>query len=295
MADEKAKEDATEVIEPEEKELVVTEGVGTNVLTSGLAQLKPLNKDMSLEERRNTIRETLKEAVSIPDKLDVMSGEMLYEVKENEYWKAWYVDDPETGESRPYSTFAEYSQTELDINKRKAYYLCDIYAKFVVELGLDKEILKQLQWSKAKELVPVINADNWTELLDKLKGMSVKQVQDMVREMAGKPPREEGATDGKDEFVRISFMLTKDQSDNVKSALEVAKSMSGSDKPGNQLDMICLDFAAGAVDSGLDGALTKLNTVIKHVERAFGVKLDIKEVDSERYAATEAATEEAPA
>jgi len=277
-------EDSTELVEETPKEPVVTSGIGAEVVQTGLAHIPQISSDMTIEDRRDGIRTALKEAVQLPDRLDIMAGELLYEVKENEYWKAWVIEDPDTGEKRPYASFDEYSETELGIKKRKAYYLCSVYEKFVVELGLDREVLKDLEWSKAKELVPVINADNWTELLDKLKSMTFNQVKEMVREMQGKTPKGDGDAGGKDDFKKLSFLLTDEQLENWNNAFGIAKTMTGSDKPGNCLDLICMDFVAGAADTGMEGALSKLDENIKHLERAFGVKLDIKEVDSERYA-----------
>lgn len=279
---------ATEVVEAEKKELVTTKGVGVEILQSGLALIPQLSSEMTLDERKEAIRKVLKETVEIPDRLDVMAGELLYEVRENEYWKAWVIDDPATGEKRPYASFDEYAEMELGIKRRKAYYLCSIYEKFIVTLGLDKEVLRDLQWSKALQVKDVITPENWTEILEKIRTMSVEQIKEMVKEMTGKGKKEEGADSGAEEMKSLSFKLTAAQLETWQNAFELAKTMSGSDKPGNCLDLICMDFVSGAIGEGVDGALTKLETVVKNVERAYGVKLDIQEIDSKRYEKTEA-------
>lgn len=280
--DEKGSSDA-EVVEPEEKKLIVTSGIGAEVLQSGLATIPQLNDTMTTEERRDTIRVALTVIMELPDRAEVMAGEQLYEVRENEYWKAWIIPDPDTGENRPYASFEEYADLELGIKRRKAYYLCSIYEKFVVELGLGVDVLTGLEWSKAKELLNVITVENHTELIDKLGSMTVKQVQDMVKEMQGKKPKDSEASEGETTH-RLSFTLSQEQLDSINGALTLAKSMCGSDKPGAALDLICMEFVASSSEEGLEGAMASLSSVIKNIQRAYSVELDIKEMDTDRYA-----------
>jgi len=288
MAEEtKAAEVAGDVVEGG-TELVKITGVSSEVLGSeaGGTFLPQLSEDMPLDQRKEVIRTSMKKAILVDDRLGLVQGELLYEVAKNGYWKEWTFTDASTGEIRNFKTFDEYVEVELDMKRRKAFYLISIYEKFVVELSLPVEILQSLEWSKAKELIPVINAENWTELLDRIKDMSVKQVIEMAAELKGakagtRADKEPTTT------VTLSFKLHPEQAENVTNALKVAETMTGSDKPGNQLDLICTDFVAGAVGAGLEGALGKLDVVIANVERAFGVKLEVKEVDAARFAKSE--------
>lgn len=280
-----------EVVEPAKDaaaEPVVTTGLSLEIFKEGASHFVPaLQKDMPLAERKVAVREVIRQSIQIDDKLQLVNGEMLYEVSKNKYWNEWEFADPKTGETRKFASFDEYCEVELDMKRRKAYYLMSIYEKYVVELKLPNDILKDMEWSKAKELVSVITEDNWPDLIDKIGKMSVPEVKELVRTMkaAGTDGTSGATTPAEpDTTVRMAFKLHPDQAENVKAALAIAESMSGSDKPGNQLDLICSDFLASAVGSGVEGALAKLEVVIKNVERAFGVTLELKGVDEARYA-----------
>jgi len=273
---------------PETTALIVTGGEGMTILAGGLSGLPQMSKDMPLPERRDAVRDVLLKTNDMPDRLDVLKGEMLYEVHSNDYWKAYigtFGDD-----TREYASFEEYALHELGFKKRKAYYLVNIYKKFCVELGLSPDILKGLEWSKAKEVVDVIDADNWVEILDKLKSMKVSEVKAMVREMKGLASGSDGEPS---DIVRRAFALHEDQAIIVDEAVTLAKTMSGSDKDNFALELICADFMASSAGSGLTGALSKLEVGVKNLEAAFGVKLEIKSIDEERYTKMKAADAEA--
>jgi len=154
----------------------------------------------------------------------------------------------------------------------------------VVELDLPTEVLRDLEWSKAAELTKVINAENADELLSKIGSMSVKEVKDLVRAMQGKTPTTASVSKEKDDDkVNITFKCSPEQAENVKAALELAESMTGSEVPANNIDLICTDFIAGAAGGGLQGAFSRLDVAVQSLERAFGVKLEVKDHDKERY------------
>jgi hypothetical protein len=271
----------------ESRELVVTGGEGMAILAGGLSGLPVITKDMSISERRDAIRVILKKTLDMPDRMDVLTGELLYEVHSNEYWKDF--TDKFGEDTRVYSSFEEYSEHELGIKRRKAYYLIKIYTKFVVELGLSLDILRTLEWSKACLVTEIIDADNWIEILDKLKTMSVAEIKAMVKELKGGKASEASPTG----TVKRQFVLHPEQAETVDAAVKLAGTMTGSDKEGFALEMICSDFLTSSAGSGFEGALTKLEVAIKTLERAYGVKLTLESVDTVRYEALKAEAEKA--
>jgi hypothetical protein len=293
-----------DVVEAETEKEMVLVGGKTLDMWSELATTfsAELDADMPIEQRRDAVRTVLVGSTQADEKLALVQGELLYEARENGYWKDWTFTDEE-GEDRSFGSFEEFCLNEMGMKKRKAYYLIEIYQKFVVDLDLPKDVLKDLQWSKAKALCKVIDEDNWSDLLDKIGSMSLRQVEEMVKAMKSG----EGASGSRsiadkepsEEMVRINFKLHPDQAENVRAALDVAESMVGSDKkPSHALDLICSDFMAGVAGTGLEGSLTKLDAIVKNIERAFGVELDVKGVDEDRYGGLkegEAATEEVTA
>jgi len=266
-------------------ELILARGVGMDIWRDTASTFVPILKaDMPLEQRREAVRQVIDQSQQIDDRLNLVAGEMLYEVSVNEYWRGWEFVDAD-GNEREYKNFEEYCVEEANMQKRKAYYLISIYRVFCVDLEIPVDVLRDLEWAKAKELAkgktPVINQDNWEELLEKIKGMSVRQVKEMVKAMRG---GDTAPSPDREKFNRLTFNVNDEQLKVVNDALELAGTMSDSDKPGWLLELICADFAASSAGVGKEAGLIKLDIAKRNLERAFGVKLDIVDVDSERYA-----------
>jgi len=225
------------------------------------------NAEMSDEKRQVHVRDTAKQASIMGDRLGLVQGELLYEIQTRKYWEGW-----------GFTSFDEYVEKELDFKRRKAYYLIKIYDKFVRELDLPIDILKEIEWAKAKELVPIVTKDNWKSLLKKTKKMTVGEITRMVKEKTGKIKEGE-------KFLRQVFSLSEGQYANVQNALALAADMTGSSKPGNLIDLICSDFLAGKIteeeEVDVDEMLERADRHIKNMERAFGIVLKIEKLDGE--------------
>ena len=246
-----------------------------------------LRDDMTLTERRDTIREILKKSVDAEDRLDLVTGELLYECNKNQYWKEWTFTD-NSGETRKFSNFDEWADCDLKINYRKAIYLVGIYEKYVVELDLDRETLKGISWSKAKELVKVVNKDNCKTLLTQMRGMTVKQCTELAKTLRKGSSEPLGS-----EAKNVAFKLFPEQINNVEAAIEVAKRLAATDKNGAALDYICSDFIAGVpAGSGLEATLENLQKSIKSLERVYNVTLELQLTeDQKKFYGVRAATE----
>lgn len=292
------KPQAPEVLPPQdvatpvapEQELILAKGTGIEIWKDAASTFVPvLKKDLTPAERQTAVRSVMQQSVQIDDRLNLVHGEMLFEVAANGYYKDW--ENPETGD--PYKTFEEYTETELSMKKSKAHYLKKIYRVFVVDLDLDLEQLRNLEWSKAKELTEVITKSNAKELIDKIGTMSVRQVKDLVNAMKGKTvvgvPDADGNETGTvtvsdtEEKIRIPFVCAPEQAENITSALKIAQSMTGSDVPSNNLDLICTDFQAGAVGGGLSAVANSLDRIVEDLQRAYGVTIKVESHDAERY------------
>lgn len=235
--------------------------------------------------RPEAVRNAALASTKVTDRLTLMQGELLREIRDKKYFITW-----------GFPTFEEYIENELSFRRRKAYYLIKIFEKFIVELGLDKKTLADLEWSKAKELLPIITKENWKDMLDATKDMSVSQVQAFVKEMLSDGDEEASSagsdTDGEEEFTKMEFTLAAIQRENVNQALEMARAMTGSKKMGNLLDLIATDFCANKVTEGEkvtgEEALVRIDHHLKALERTFGVTLEVTAVaDMPAYKALE--------
>lgn len=260
--------------------LVLPAGRAADVWGDAASVFVPaLKTEMLPEERRDRVRDLMKAASHVDDRLNLASGELLFEVRENGYWKLWSHVDAE-GKESPYKTYEEYLEDELSMRPRKAKYLTAIYETYVDKLHLPLEVLRRLEWTKARQLLPIINAENAAELIEQTKRMSYREVRDMVKAARG---RTSGGTGAAEPIEERRYRLYPEQIDIVDQAIEIAKKLAESDKEGHALHLICVDFVGAS--TGID-AETKLEIVKAHVERAFGVRLlvvpdDSTDVDAE--------------
>lgn len=182
--------------------------------------------ETDIEVRKTSIREAAQVAKTMNDRLGLVQGELLYEIKAGEYWQEWEFD-----------SFESYVESELGYKARKAKYMIDIYAKFVLELGLPMERLKALEWSKAKEVLTIIDKDNSDEVLGVLEGSTFNEVRKYARKKRGKG-------DGDDGFKRINFSLTDDQAEMVELALASACKVIESDNRSRALVALAEEYVS---------------------------------------------------
>ena len=103
------KETTEEGTEEETTELVVMDGRSFEVLaaTGDSVFTNALTVGMDPEERKEKVREVLQKAEQFADRLNLVQGELLYEVTNNQYWKDWKFEDKKE-ETRAFTDFKEY-------------------------------------------------------------------------------------------------------------------------------------------------------------------------------------------
>lgn len=289
-----SKKSKTAVEETGGAEITKTDALGITVVGSAFeSALVPYQPGEIDVNRTTAVRDGVVKLAEAGGKLEIMAGALLAEVRDGEYWKLWTRTEASTGLEKAFVSFEDYLDTEVPFKRRKAFYLLSIYDKFVKELAIPLDVLKTVEWSKAKELTSIITKDNWESLLKAVATMSVRDVIAMVAAVRAKSSMSvTGSTDAEaghslvdpdvDESpsstVRMSFNLFKPQAENLKTALEIAKFEAGSDKPGHLIDMIATDYIAGRVAAStesFDALCGRLDMIIGNIERAFGVKLEV--------------------
>lgn len=201
---------------------VRTQNVIKQVLTTDMADVM---QDGKIDEDK--IRERLKALKKVVDLSYFEMGRWLYVVQDRRSFAVW-----------KYESFGEYVETELGFKERKGAYLISIWKAFSM-LGLSEEDLDGLDWSHAKEIARLKDPVEARAFIDKVKkGMGVRQ---LSKSISGGGEAPEGAEAQK----KIVLVLMGDQIPNVEQALARAQTLSGSDKVGNAVDLICTDFLAG--------------------------------------------------
>lgn len=203
-------------------------------------------------ESESEVRKKVKVLVQNVDESYMDLGRLLFRVHAGHYWSDWGFED-----------FGAYVAEELGFEERKAKYLLAIWKRFRVDLGVPASKLKRIGWSKAKELLPVVDEKNYEEWLDKARTMKVRDLQKAVQKKRGKKTGSEGET-----FHSLNLKFSDDQWSNVETAMEQAASEADSDKKGHLIDLICTEYLSGKIPAG-----KKLPWMLKNIERSFGVEV----------------------
>lgn len=262
-------------------EVVITDGAMLN----GFAQehhLPQLRKDMSPTERRTNLRLIASTVAQIGDKCRMIDGEVLYEIRENQYWRDY-----------GYISFDEYCAKELGYTTRTVNYRIAVYKKFVVEIGAPPEILQQLEWSKAKELLPVVDAGNFQDVINAAADMSLAEVITYARQKQLDAQQEQEELEAEDipkepkpKFETFRVELPPDEYEALIHALDLAAQDHRSEKRSTQLLAIAHSYIAESARTNPE-KLRKLQQGIQALESAFNVRLDVQILHPEDYGINE--------
>ena len=161
-------------------------------------------------------------------------GEYLCEVRANQFWRLENL-----------KCFDEFLEKRFPDSRRKAYYLMAIHEHLPRQMHRD---LKQMGWTKARELVKVARAEGerfdcapWVHKASAMPREEFKKEVD--RFLTGKET---------EPWELLYFKVYKSQLAVIEQALETAGLMLGTDRSrGYCLEMICADFLAGShLDEG---------------------------------------------
>ncbi len=179
-----------------------------------------------------------------------------------------------------YDNFQQYVENELDFELRKANYFVSMWNYYGVKLAANPEVREKMEtvgWSKAKDLIGVVNPNNVDEWVEICKKNPATRVLELARGALQKMKEDpEGEVDVDDldnkieKFASKVFKLTDEQLHNVDLALKRAGDSAESDKPGHLLDLVCTNFLA--MNAGVDGD-EGLGYLLKSVEANFGIQV----------------------
>jgi hypothetical protein len=200
------------------------------------------------------IRETLKTLVAQLESAYVELIRLLRLAAAKGLYAAW-----------GHASLSAYVERELNLPRKD---LCDLFAvgRRADVLGIAKEKLNEMGFKRAREIL-LCGKD--PQMLEALVDRSKITPPSGVRTVPGvKPPP---GSNPDYEFVEVRFWVSRSQANFVRLALKVASEISGSSKPGWNLELICLDFVSGAmingqVDKGGLGNLLRLFELVFEVE-----------------------------
>lgn len=180
----------------------------------------------------------------------------LHDVYINAYYTSW-----------GFNSFVDYIELEVGMNKRKAQYLVSIQDWFGKMNPQVQTFVKEIGWTKAKELVGKVDNNNASEMIPRLEGKSYRELMNTLNVAEESSSDQDPINDVvEDKPTKVSFALFEDQKKNVDQALEVARDIASSDSNNHALDMICLEFISSHQMSTVDEYLAG-------VERLLNLKL----------------------
>jgi DNA polymerase III gamma/tau subunit len=233
------------------------------------------------KSRADVVRGQIKEFRDQVEEGYLDMSQLMAEIFHKEFYLEWGFD-----------TFQDYVSKELDFEIRKAEYFVKIWDK-TKALNLPRAELHKLGWTKIKDLINVMTAENAQEWLKRAKDMSTREVTDAVRITRRVDPNvPRPAT-----VITLKLVMSESEANIITEALGEAKQLCNTTNDVLALEMICQDWMQ---EKCAKPTMASLKDQVKYIERAYGVKVTTTAKTKEEKAAEEekaakAAKKEPPA
>lgn len=217
------------------------------------------------KKRVQWVLDRLDSLKKVLDEAYIEISELLFEVVGKQYYR-----------KLEFTSFEDYCDQRLQMKDRKGWYLHSIYKNLVHEAHVPKSVLKDVEWSLAREVASLpkeeLKDGKALKWLEKAKTMKHTELLAEVRKAKNKHLKDGEKRHNEEVQEEETFLLYPQQKKNVLKALELARRITqGMNKPivrSNLIDMICLEFNASRMEEGE----VKLNWILEQVERVFGVE-----------------------
>lgn len=167
-------------------------------------------------------------------------GGCLLQVKTNN----WYEG---------HTDFNDFCEKRFGLQPRKARYLITIY-ECLVNNSIPWAKVKDLGWTKLREMTRVLKADNVDEWAEKARAMTVEELKAAIKIAEGKGDKDGEGTESTSTTSNIStlrFKLINDQLETVNQALAKAKAEGNTEHDNVALELICQAYLSGGTGPGL--------------------------------------------
>jgi len=135
-----------------------------------------------------------------------------------------------------YATIEDFIEDKLKISYRTGKYLETIYEVFIERLQAPVNQLCQVGWTKARELLPIINQNNMTRWLTFALDHKTTEVVQAVKQATGGENAEDRT------YTSLSVGVFEDEKEEIKEAMRLAGLETGNPRPGYNLARICIDY-----------------------------------------------------
>lgn len=203
------------------------------------AEVIKKGEDLIIETAHKVENLSQEQAYSLAHKLiedgnynDFELGGVLSVIQSNK----WY-------DEAQYKSFRLFVEKEFGFTYRKAVYLIAIYDNLVAA-GIPWEKVKDLGWTKLRELASLLNKENVDEWVKAAKGMTNVQLVEYIKAKAQGTLANPGdvAEDEAHKTSTISFKVHADQKETINAAIEKAMNEANTDVKTVALEAICLNY-----------------------------------------------------
>lgn len=170
-----------------------------------------------------------------------------------------------------YSSFEDYIDNEIQIAYRKAMYLIEIYGKAKL-LNMDMARLERMGWSKARELIRVVDESNANEWMDRAENCSVKELNVFIKQEKDKTSDKSSVIEETPIITTITFKLGMAEHAIIDDALQESKKLINNSDLALSLANICQEWLEV---KGVVPIQASLEDHILHLEKIYGRKLII--------------------
>lgn len=173
-----------------------------------------------------------------------------------------------TGES--YTSFEEYVEDRVGWKLRKAECLISIHRNLVVDAQLTRADLARLDWTKSWQISRLPPEERThkkaREWVERAKATPVRNLTAEVKRI--KSDTQSARAEPEEQPEGMRFALYPGQAKVVRRALDLAGRAARSDKPGRQLELVCMEFLTARAER----REVKLNEMLAGIERIFDVR-----------------------
>lgn len=168
-------------------------------------------------------------------------------------------------------SFEDYIDSEIQITYRKAMYLVEIYGKAKL-LNMDMNRLEKMGWSKARELIRIVDESNVEEWMTIAENSTVKELNMQVRQEKDKSSEKSSIIEDAPVITTITFKLGMAEHAIIDDALQESKAMINSDDLALAFANICQEWIEA---KGIVPVSASLEDRVNYLEKIYGVKLAI--------------------
>lgn len=184
-------------------------------------------------------------------------GGVLASIQTHGHWQA-----------KGFETFKEFIESEFGLHYRKAMYLIQIYTA-LVNSGVSWEKVKELGWTKLKEIVHLLNEENVDQWVERAKELSTLNLIEYVKSADKGEPADETAVEGEQvttkttDLYPMTFKVHADQKTTIRDALDKKRIEINTEFDNMALESICLDYIGGTTGKKKSTKMPTLAEMLK--------------------------------